>query len=128
MNALAAPKSDRINRLEAFALIAMFQGFPTFAAAVLMLKLTGAHEIVGERYGAAIFVTLATLLYALITPPLARKFPRFVKNGPDPLFYDASLSFAEKVAKWRTQPTASLQLLSSMILLSLLAVGVASLG
>ena len=127
MNAIAAPKSDRINRLEAFALIALLQGLPTFAAAVLMLKLTGAHEIVGERYGAAIFVTLATLLYALITPPLARKFPKFFKNGPDPLFSDASLSFAEKIAKWRTQPTASLQLLTTVILLSLLAVGVASL-
>jgi hypothetical protein len=128
MNAIAAPKSDRINRLEGYALIAMFQGLPTFATAVLLLKLAGSRETVGTKGGAAIFVALATLIYALVTPYFARKFPKLVRNGPDPLFLDASPSFAEKIAKWRTQPTASLQLLTTVIMLSLLAVGVVSLG
>jgi hypothetical protein len=75
MNAVTVPKSDRMNRFEGFALIAMLQGFPLFASTVLLLKLLGSHQIVSERYGAAIFVALATLVYAWVTPVLVRKFP-----------------------------------------------------
>jgi hypothetical protein len=128
MNAMSAPKSPQTNRLEGFALTALFQGFPTFAAAALMLKFVGSHEIVGQRYGAAIFVVLAALFYALLTPWLARKFPNRFRHGYEPLFFDASLSFIEKIARWRTQPVTSLQLVTNVILLSLLAVGVASVG
>ena len=39
MNAIAAPKSSARNRLEGFALTAILQGMPTFAAAVLALVL-----------------------------------------------------------------------------------------
>ncbi|MFA9330668.1 hypothetical protein V3G70_29490, partial [Escherichia coli] len=66
MNAIAAPKSSARNRLEGFALTAILQGMPTFAAAVLALKMIGAPEIVGDRYGAAIYVVLASLVYAAI--------------------------------------------------------------
>jgi len=128
MNVIAFQKSPSQNRLEGFALTALFQGFPTFAAAALMLKFTGSHEIVGHRYGAAIFVVLASLFFALVTPWLARKFPNRFKHGYEPLFFDASLSFIEKIARWRTQPVTSLQLVTNVMLLSLLAVGVASAG
>ena len=128
MNAITAPKSHAQNRLEGFVLSALFQGFPTFAAAALMLKFVGSHEIVGQRYGAAIFVVLAALFYALLTPWLARKFPTRFRHGYEPLFFDASLSFIEKIARWRTQPVTSLQLVTNVMLLSLLAVGVASVG
>jgi hypothetical protein len=125
MNALAAPKSPQQNRLEGFALTAIFQGFPTYASAALMLKLMGAHEIVGERWGAAIFVALATFFHGLFMPWLASTFPRF-SSAYAPSFFDETLSFAEKIGQWRTQPTVSVQLVSSLLLLSLLAVGVAS--
>ena len=128
MNAIAAPKSPQMNGLEGFALTAIFQGFPTFAIAVLVLKLAGSHEIVGEKGGAAIFVVLAAIFHALLTPWVGRKFPKIFKNGYEPLFFDASLSFADKIARWRTQPLASLQLVSIVLMLSLLAVGVVSLG
>ena len=128
MNAVSAPKSPRANRLEGFVLTALFQGFPTFAAAALMLKLVGSHEIVSQRYGAAIFVVLATLLFAVLTPWLGRKFPNRFRHGYEPLFFDASLPFIEKIARWRTQPVTSLQLVTNVMLLSLLAVGVASVG
>ena len=75
MNAVTAPKSDRINRFEGFALIALLQGFPIFASTVLLLKLMGSHQIVSDRFGAAIFVALATPVYAWVTPVLVRKFP-----------------------------------------------------
>jgi hypothetical protein len=128
MNAVTAPKSRQQNRLEGFALTALFQGLPTFATAVLLLKLAGSHEIVGDKGGAAIFVVLTTIFHALLTPWLAPKFPIFFKNNYEPLFFDANLPFAEKIAQWRTQPMASLQLVTTVLMLSLLAVGVASLG
>ena len=128
MNAVTVQKSHSQNRLEGFALTTLFQGFPTFAAAALMLKLVGSHEIVGQRYGAAIFVVLAALFFALLTPWLGRKFPNRFKHGYEPLFFDASLPFIEKIARWRTQPVTSLQLVTNVMLLSLLAVGVASVG
>ena len=128
MNAISAPKSPQANRLEGFALTAIFQGFPTFAAAALLLKFTGSNEIVGTRYGAAIFVVMSALLFALLMPWLGRKFPGRCKHGYEPLFFDAGLSFGEKIARWRTQPETSLQLVTNVMLLSLLAVGVASVG
>ena len=128
MDTTSTPKSASQNRLEGFVLTALFQGFPTFAAAALMLKFTGSHEIVGHRYGTAVFVVLAALFFALLTPWLARKFPNRFRHGYEPLFFDASLPFIEKIARWRTQPVTSLQLVTNVMLLSLLAVGVASVG
>ena len=128
MNTITDSKSPALNRLEGFVLTALFLGFPTFAGAALLLKLVGSHEIVGTRYGAAIFVVLAALISALLAPWLGRKFPNRFKHGYEPLFFDASLPFIEKIARWRTQPVTSLQLVTNVMLLSLLAVGVASVG
>ncbi len=127
MNAITAAKSRRLNLLEGMALTALFQAIPTFGAAVLLLKLVGSSQIVGQPGGAAIFVATATLIYALATRCLGLKFPRAFKSGYEPLFFDATLSFIEKLSRWRTQPATSLQLVSNVTLLSLLAVAVASL-
>ena len=127
MNAITAPKSSAQNRLEGFALTAAFQGLPIFADAVLMLKLIGAHAIVGERGGAAVFVVLAALFYAALTPWLAARFQNF-RSAYEPLFFDAGLSVSAKIAQWRTQPQVSLQLLTTTMILSVLAVAVVSLG
>ena len=126
MNAIAAPKSHRVNQLEGITLTAIFQAFPTFAATVLLLRLAGSREIVGDPGGAAIFVALATLVHALVTRYLGPKFPGFFKSSYEPLFFDATLSWREKLARWRTQPTTSLQLVTTVIMLSLLAVAVVS--
>jgi hypothetical protein len=98
MNAITALKSHRQNLLEGLTLTAIFQGVPIFASAVLLLKLTGSREVVGQPGGAAIFVVLATLTHALVTTYFGPRFPRFFKNGYEPLFFDASLSFSEKIA------------------------------
>ena len=79
MNAIAAPKSRRLNLLEGMALTALFQAIPTFGAAVLLLQLVGS-QIVGQTGGAAIFVATATLIYALATPWLGPKFPRWLQE------------------------------------------------
>jgi len=105
MNAISQTKTPSHNRLEGFTLTALLQGLPTYAGAVLILKLAGAHEIVGERGGAAIFVLLASLFHGVLMPWLGPKFPRFIRDGYEPLFFDASLSFSGKIAQWRVQPT-----------------------
>ena len=92
MNAIAAPKSSAQNRLEGFALTTILQGFPTFAATALLLKLAR-HEIAG---GAVLLVVLASVLHGVFTPWLAPKFPKFLGHGYELLFFDAGLSFARE--------------------------------
>jgi hypothetical protein len=128
MNAVAAPKSHRVNLIEGMTLTAIFQAVPTFATAVLLLKLVGSSQIVGQPGNAAIFVVMASIFYALVTPYFGTKFPKFFKNSYEPLFFDATLSFGDKIFRWRTQPTVSLQLVTIVMMLSLLAVGVVSAG
>ncbi|MGT2435646.1 hypothetical protein ACU4GH_07030 [Bradyrhizobium betae] len=56
----------------------------------------------------------------------APRFPHFFRHSHEPLFADPALSFAEKVSRWLAQPKTALQLLTNSLLLSMLAVGVAS--
>jgi hypothetical protein len=128
MNAIAAPKSHRLNLIEGMTLTAIFQAVPTFAGAVLLLKLVESSQIVGQPGGAAIFVVMASIFYALVTPYFGTKFPKAFGNSYEPLFFDATLSFSDKIFRWRTQPTTSLQLVATVMLLLLLAVGVVSVG
>ena len=44
------------------------------------------------------------------------------KNSYEPLFFDVSLSFAQKIEKWRVPPATSVQLVTNVRILSLLAV------
>jgi hypothetical protein len=125
MNTIAA-KSPFQNRLEGYALTALLVGFPIYAGVVLCVKLMGAPEIVGAYWGVAIFVAITSLIHALLVPWLAPKFPRVIRHGYEPLFFDASLSFTAKIAQWRMKPAASIELVSNMLMLALLAVGVAS--
>jgi hypothetical protein len=127
MNAITAPKSPRLNRLEGMTLTGLLQALPTYAGAALLLKLVGTQTL-GYVGGAAMFVVLTTFFHALITPWLAPKYPKFFKNSYEPLFFDASLSIAEKVTRWRTQPMASLQLVTNVVMLSVLGVAVMSVG
>jgi len=122
MNAIVAPKSRALNWLEGFALTFLLLGFPTFASAALLLKLVR-HDIAG---GVVLFVALTSVLHGLFTPWLAPKFPKFFRHGYEPLFFNAGLSFAEKIAKWRERPTTSVQLVTSELMLALLAVAVVS--
>jgi hypothetical protein len=126
MNTIAAAKSPALNRLEGYLLTALFMGFPIFAGVALTLKLMGAPEIVGNRWGAAIFVALASLIHGMLGPWLGRKFPKVVKHGYEPVFFDANLSFTDKIAQWRMKPPVSIELVTNLLLLSLLAVGVTS--
>jgi hypothetical protein len=128
MNAIGISKSRMQNLLEGMTLTGLFQGIPTFVGAAMLLKLAGSGHIVNDTGGVVTFVAMATLLHAILTCWLAPKFPRFFRHGYEPLFFDATLSFAEKLLRWRTQPAASLQLLTNVMLLSLLALAVMSVG
>lgn len=128
MNEIAAPKSRTMNWLEGVTLSALFQGLPTFAGAALLLKLFGSARIVNDPGGVVIFVLTTSIFYAVMALWLGPKFPRFFKASYEPLFADASLSFPEKLARWREKPATSLQLLTNVVMLSLLAVAVISAG
>jgi len=125
MNAMTVSKSALLNRLEGFALTAVLQAMPTYAGAAMLLKLAGSPAI-SHVGGVAMFVVLTSVFHALMTPWLAPKYPKFFRYSYEPLFFDAGLPFAEKVGQWRTQPVASLQLLSNTVMLSLLGVAVLS--
>ena len=117
MNATAAPKSSLQNGLEGFALTTILQGFPSFVAAALLLKLVR-HDPAG---GVLLFVVLTSVLHGLFTPWLTRRYPKIFRHGYEPLFFNAGLSFSEKIAKWRERPTTSVQLVTNQLTLALLA-------
>ena len=123
----AARKSRLRNVLEGFALTAVLQSFPTFAAAALMVKLCGNHDLVGDP-GVAIFVAFASLVHATIAVTLGPSFPAVFKTLYEPKFFDGTLSLSDKITEWRTQPVASLQLVTIVLLLSVMAVVTASVG
>ena len=124
----AARKSRLHNALEGFALTAILQSFPTFAAAALLLKLFGNHDLVGDP-GVAIFVAVASLVHAVIAVTLGPVIPVALSRLLyEPSFFDPSLSLADKITEWRTQPAASMQLVTIVLMLSVLAVVTASMG
>ncbi|WOH59721.1 MULTISPECIES: hypothetical protein [Bradyrhizobium] len=55
-------------------------------------------------------------------------FPHLFKNRLRTEVFEAHLSLADKITAWRTQPVASLQLMTTVLLLSVMAVVTASLG
>jgi hypothetical protein len=128
MNAATSAKPDVVNTLEGIALSALLQWFPNFSATVMILKLAHDRQIASDPGGAVTFVVLASLLSALLGRWLGPRFPRLVKHGYEPAFFDASLSCVGKLAAWRERPTTCLQLQASVLMLSLLAVGVVSMG
>ena len=120
-------KSSLHNALEGLALTATLQSFPTFAAAAFLLKLVGNHDLVGDP-GVAIFVVIVSLAHALLAVSFGPSFPHLFKNRLRTEVFEAHLSLADKITAWRTQPVASLQLMTTVLLLSVMAVVTASLG
>lgn len=122
MNAIAAPKSPMQNRLEGFALTTILEAFPSFVAAALLVKLIR-HDIAS---GFVQFVVVTSVMHGLFVPWLAPKFSKRFKQGYEPLFFNANLSFPEKIAKWRERPATSVQLMTTQLMLALLALAVVS--
>ncbi|MBR0725201.1 hypothetical protein [Bradyrhizobium manausense] len=128
MAVIAAARKSRLrNALEGFALTTILQSFPTFAAAALLLKLCGNHDLVGDP-GVAIFVAVASLVHALLAATIGPAFPALFRTLYEPAFFDGRLSLSDKIAEWRTHPVASLQLVAIVLLLSVMAVVTASVG
>jgi hypothetical protein len=119
----AARKSSLHNAIEGLALTAILQSFPTFAAAAFLLKLCGNHDLVGDPG-----VAIASLAHAMLAVTFGPAFPAFFKTVYEPKFFEAHLSLADKITAWRTQPVASLQLMTIVLLLSVMAVVTASVG
>ena len=106
------------------ALTAVFQAFPTFTAAALLVKLSGASSMTSHAESVVTFILLAVLFQSITVTSLGSRFPRFFKHAYEPLFYDATLSLGEKIARWRVQPVASRQLLTTVMMLSVLGAAV----
>jgi hypothetical protein len=103
------------------------QVLPMFAGSALLLRLAGS-PIVDGHYGAVAFVLETSLLSGLMVPFLSRNFPSLFKSSYEPLFFDASLSLSDKIMRWLAQPLTSWRLLTSALMLSVLAVAVLSVG
>jgi len=128
MATIAATRKSRLhNALEGIVLTAILQSFPTFAAAAFLLKLCGDHDLSGDP-GVAIFVAIASLMHAMLAVTLGPSFPAAFKTVYEPKFFEAHLSLSDKITAWRTQPVASLQLMTIVLLLSVMAVVTASVG
>lgn len=113
---ITASKSAPFNWLEGFALTTVLQGFPIFAAASLMVKLLGDSR--GGNH--VLTIAMASVFYSIFVISVGCAFPR-VRSGYEAELFDASLSFSEKIARWRAKPATSMQLMASVLLLSLLA-------
>ncbi|WP_375305743.1 hypothetical protein WI560_27715 [Bradyrhizobium sp. A11] len=128
MAAIARVRKSRLhNALEGLALTTILQSFPTFALAAFLLKLCGDHDLAGDP-GVAIFVAIASLAHALLAVSFGPSVPHLFKTVYEPKFFEAHLSLSDKITAWRTQPVASLQLVTIVLLLSVMAVVTASLG
>jgi hypothetical protein len=121
MNAATATKSPAANNCEGIVLTAL-QALPAFTGSALTLKLFDAH-MTNEPAGAAIFVLMASATLGLVTPWLAPKFPKGFKNH-EPLFFDATLPFAEKIQRWLDKPGTARQLLQMLFMVAMLAIAV----
>ncbi|WP_245163174.1 MULTISPECIES: hypothetical protein [Bradyrhizobium] len=89
--------------------------------------LCGYHDLVGDP-GVAIFVAIASLVHAMLAVTLGPSFPALFKTVYEPKFFEAQLSLSDKITAWRTQPVASLQLVTIVLLQSVMAVVTASVG
>lgn len=113
---ITASKPAPLNWLEGFALTTILQGFPIFATASLMIKLLRDYR----GNSPVLAIALASIFYSVFVISIGSAFPR-AKSGYEAQFFDASLSFSEKIARWRAKPATSMQLMASVLLLSLLA-------
>lgn len=64
----------------------------------------------------------------MLAVTLGPSFPAVFKTVYEPKFFEAHLSLSDKITAWRTQPVASLQLVTIVLLLSVMAVVTASVG
>jgi hypothetical protein len=122
------------NLLEGMALTATLQALPFTAGAALFNRLARDLGILANRDDVIMLMISLFLMafFAGTVPFLAPKFNlmkfNLIKALYEPLFFDASLSLSDKFARWWTQPSRSLQLLTMLLMLSVLAVAVVSMG
>ena len=112
---ITASKPAPLNWVEGFALTTILQGFPIFATASLMIKLLRDYR----GNSPVLAIALASIFYSVFVISIGSAFPR--AKSYEAQFFDASLSFSEKIARWRAKPATSMQLMASVLLLSLLA-------
>jgi hypothetical protein len=122
MNAELSMTGRWSRRFAGVALHALIWDLPTAAAALMILKLAGAHAIVGDPAGPAIFAALFVMITAALTGLVARKFPRLDPLGLGRVCFNDALSGAEKVDRLRQDGKVWQSLVTQGAFLSLLAI------
>jgi hypothetical protein len=121
MNAIAAPKSQITNAIEAFLLVAVTQGLPVFGAAALAIRLLSGR-LIGAVHQDPLTPVLGMLFYALLLVVFAPRFPhRFERLHLQP-FFDPTLSLARKFISWRDHPQTARVAVTMLLILSVLAI------
>ncbi len=122
MNVATAAKSGPTNWLEGLMLTTVFSALPTFTAVMLLLGLFGRGMPV---HNPASFVVLTALGYAVIVAAFGAKH-KLVRNSYEPLFFDSSLSVRDKLRSWLEKPRTARQVVTNMLMLSVLAIAFVS--
>ena len=122
MNVATATKSGPTNWLEGLMLTTVFSALPTFTAVMLLLGLFGRGMPVDNP---ASFVVLTALGYAVIVAAFGAKHKLF-RNSYEPLFFDSSLSVRDKLRYWLEKPRTARQVVTNMLMLSVLAIAFVS--
>jgi len=71
-----------------------------------------------------VFVVATSIGFALLTSWLGPKFPVLRKSSYEPIFFDGSLSFRDKMNRWLAETRTSQRLLTNALMLSVLGVAV----
>ena len=95
MNTVSPRKSRALSQFEGMALTAVFQAFPTFTAAALLVKLSCLSSMTSHAESVVTFIVLAVLFQTIAVTSLGSRFPRFFKQAYEPLFYDTTLSLGD---------------------------------
>jgi hypothetical protein len=109
-------------------LIALLFGLPTFVGAVLLLKLFHSAAIVTESQGIVGFVVITSLFAGLMAGWLGPRYPKLFVGSYEPVFFDASLSLRDKIARWLADPRCQQRVLTSMLMVSMLSLMVLAQG
>ena len=109
-------------------LVAVMFGLPTFVGAALLLKLFHSSAIVADGLGPVPFVVITSLVTGLMAGWLGPRYPKFFVGSYEPVFFDASLSLRDKIARWLADPRCQQRVLTSMLMVSVLSLMVLAQG
>jgi hypothetical protein len=120
VDVLSSPR--RGSYAEGIFLTSTMSGVPTFAGAAMLLKLFNSGSGLADHPLA--FVIATSIGFAFLVAYLGPKFPMLSKSSYEPLFFDGSLSFTDKVSRWLAETRTAQRLLTNALMLAVLGMAV----